>query len=103
MAVTFVIRFEVNPDRVEEFKTLLNGVLDAMRHEATFHDAILLRDPTSETRFLLYETWETLEDVLQVQVHRPYREQWHAALPHLLAKPRDIETWEPLRADRRAQ
>jgi len=65
-----------------------------------FHEAILHRDPASENQFMLYETWESHEDVLEVQIKRPYRERWHAALPELLAEPRDISMWEPTRADR---
>lgn len=51
---------------------------------------------------LLYETWESHEDVLQVQLERPYRRAWHEALPSLLVEPREISVWEPLRSDRRA-
>ena len=45
MAVTYLIRFAVKPDRVPRFLSLLNGVLDAMRAEATFREAILHEDP----------------------------------------------------------
>ena len=100
MAVTYVIKFDVVPGQRERFLALLGDVLDAMRGEPMFHEAVLHRDPASEHRFMLYETWESHEDVVAVQVHRPYREAWHAALPELLAQPRDITVWEPLRADR---
>jgi quinol monooxygenase YgiN len=99
MPVTYVIRFEVVPEKRDRFIELLNGVLDAMRSEPMFHQAILHRDPTSTNRFMLYETWESHEDVLAVQLKRPYREAWHQALPELLSAPRDISIWEPLRAD----
>ena len=36
MSVTYVIEFDVVPGARERFLELLNGVLDAMRHEATF-------------------------------------------------------------------
>lgn len=72
-----------------------------MRSEPMFHEAILHRDPASEHRFMLYETWEDHDDVLNVQIHRPYRRAWHEALPSLLEKEREIAIWEPLRADRR--
>ena len=65
-----------------------------------FHEAILHRDPESEDRFMLYETWESHEDVLAVQLRRPYRQAWHEAPPELLGSPRDISIWQPLRADR---
>jgi (4S)-4-hydroxy-5-phosphonooxypentane-2,3-dione isomerase len=100
MPVTYLIRFNVVPDRREQFLQLLNGVLDAMRAEPTFHQSVLHRDPQSEHRFMLYETWESHEDVLNVQLHKPYRKAWHDALPTLLHGERDISIWEPLRADR---
>ena len=100
MAVTYLITFHVIPDQRTRFLVLLEGVLDAMRSEPMFHEAILHRDPTSEYRFMLYETWEDHDDVLNVQLHRPYRQAWHAALPVLLEKDRDIAIWQPLRADR---
>ncbi len=100
MAVTFVIKFDVIPDQRERFLALLEGVLDAMRDEPLFHEAILHRDPESEHRFMLYETWEDLDDVVNVQLQRPYRQAWHDALPTLLTKDRDITMWTPLRDDR---
>lgn len=101
MPVTYVIRFEVAPGQRDRFLFLLNGVLDAMRSEPMFHEAVLHADPDHDHRFMLYETWEDHDDVLNVQLKRPYREEWHAALPELLIGERDIEAWQPLRADRR--
>ena len=101
MAVTYTIRFDVVPERLDEFLGLLHGVLDAMRQEPAFHEAILHRDPGSRYHFMLYETWESHEDVLNVQLHRPYRQAWHDALPTLLARDRQISIWEPLRSDRK--
>ena len=101
MPVTYLIKFEVVPERRDQFLQLLNGVLDAMRDEPMFHQAALHRDPQSAHRFMLYETWESHEDVLNVQLHKPYRKAWHDALPALLERERDISIWEPLRADRR--
>lgn len=101
MAVTYVIRFQVKPDRRDQFLGLLEGVLDAMREEPAFREAVLHRDPGSEHRFMLYETWESHEDVVTVQLHRSYRRAWHEALPAVLEQERDITIWEPLRADRK--
>lgn len=100
MPVTYVIRFEVIPEERDRFLNLLYGVLDAMRAEPNFHEAIFHRDPESEYRFMLYETWASHEDVLAIQLQRPYRQAWHEALSELLREPRDIMIWEPLRADR---
>ena len=99
MPVTYLIRFDVKPRERLRFLQLLNGVLDAMRGEAMFRGAALAVDPADENRFLLHETWESHEDVLEVQVKRPYRDEWHAALPDLLASPREITVWQSLRSD----
>lgn len=101
MAVTYLIKFHVVPEQRSRFLELLTGVLDAMRSEPVFHQAVLHRDPQSEHCFMLYETWENHEDVLNVQMHRPYRRAWHDALPTLLQQDRDISIWEPIRADRK--
>ncbi|MGH2617484.1 MAG: putative quinol monooxygenase [Thermomicrobiales bacterium] len=100
MPVTYVIRFHVVPEQRERFMILLNGVLDTMRDEPMFHQAVLHGDPEDDHRFMLCETWEDHDDVLTVQLQRPYRQAWHEALPDVLAEPRDISIWQPLRADR---
>lgn len=71
MSVTYVIAFTVKPDQRERFLSLLNGVLDAMRHEQNFRNATLHRDPADPCCFLLHETWADHQDVLDVQLHRP--------------------------------
>ena len=101
MPVTYLIKFQVVPERRGEFLELLEGVLDAMRNEPMFHEAILHSDSTSENHFMLYETWESHEDVLDVQLHRSYRQAWHDALPRVLQQERDITIWEPMRSDRK--
>jgi quinol monooxygenase YgiN len=102
MDVTYLIMFQLRPGQRDRFLDLLNGVLDAMRHEAGFVSATLHADPADAQRFLLHETWRDHHDVVEVQLHRPYRRAWHDALPELLAAPREISVWQPLRADRRA-
>lgn len=99
MSVTYVIRFQVEPAERERFLALLNGVLDAMRHEASFRSAALHADPADPCAFLLHETWADHQDVLEVQLQRPYRQAWHAALDEVLARPREISVWQVLRAD----
>ncbi|MDX3925326.1 MAG: putative quinol monooxygenase [Shinella sp.] len=101
MPVTYLIQFDVKPAEEERFLSLLNGVLDSMREEPTFHEAVLHRHPETANRFMLYETWEDHGDVLEAQLSRPYRRAWHDALPEILARERDISVWEPLRTDRR--
>lgn len=100
MAVTYLIEFTIRPEQRDRFLGLLNEVLDAMREEPMFHQAVLHVDPEDENRMALYETWEDHDDVLQVQIARPYREAWHAALPDLIEGERRISVWRPLRSDR---
>jgi quinol monooxygenase YgiN len=102
MAVTYLVEFQVVPAQRGRFLELLHGVLDAMREEPMFLEAVLHRDPEADNRFMLYESWKSHEDVVNVQLHRPYRRLWHESLPALLEQPRDISMWESLRADRSA-
>src|SRR5690349_1016028 len=101
MPVTYLIKFAVLPERRNQFLGLIEAVQDAMREEPTFLEAVLHKDPASENSFMLYETWESHEDVVNVQLHRSYRRAWHEALPTILERERDIAIWEPLRADRK--
>jgi quinol monooxygenase YgiN len=97
--VTFVVTLRVKPGRAEEFLELLTPVLDAMRHEASFVNAVLHRDAENPSLFMIYETWTSLEDVTAVQIHRDYRQDYWQRLPAQLAEPREIRVWKPLRGD----
>jgi quinol monooxygenase YgiN len=99
MSIAYVVKFKVRPSQHDRFNALLTGVLDAMRNEPMFRGAVLHRDPESENRYMLYEMWESHDDVLAVQLARPYRKAWHDALPELLEEPRDISVWAPVRQD----
>lgn len=101
MSMTYIIGFRVRPQHQERFMSLLNGVLDAMRNEAMFISATLHVDPEDPNRLMLHETWADHQDVLDVQIKRPYREEWHAALDEILDGPREIQVWRPLRSDSR--
>ncbi len=101
MSITYVIGFQVRPQQFERFQSLLDGVLDAMRHEPMFVSATLHHDPENPCRLMLHETWADHQDVLDVQLQRPYREAWHEALDEVLEGPRKIEVWRPLRSDSR--
>jgi quinol monooxygenase YgiN len=97
--VCAVIVLRIVPGRQDDFLALLHPVLDAMRHEASFVAATLHRDPADPARFLLYESWADERDLLEVQVKRPYRDAYWAALPGLLAAPREVSAWRPMRVD----
>ncbi len=96
MSETYVITFHVRSAQRERFLALLMPVLEAMRHEATFVCAALHVDPDHPDLFQLHETWTDRDDVVKVQLNRPYREAWHAALEDLLERPRDIRIWKPI-------
>jgi (4S)-4-hydroxy-5-phosphonooxypentane-2,3-dione isomerase len=100
MSVTYVVKFQIVPGKYHDFLPLLTGVLDAMRHESTFVEAMLHADPEDANKLMLYETWQDHDDVVDVQLNRPYRQAFHAALATMLAAPRDISIWRCLRADR---
>lgn len=97
--IAYVIVFTLTPGKQAEFRQLLTPVLDAMRHEAAFCSAMLHRDPETPNRFMLYETWADAKDVIEVQVHREYRQAFWAGLPQLLEVAREIQTWVPMRSD----
>ena len=99
MPVAFTVTLHVRPGQEQRFLDLLTPVLNAMRHESTFINAALHRDPADPTRFMLYETWADLDDVVRVQLKRDYRSAYHAALPGLLRSEREIAVWHPVRAD----
>jgi len=99
MPETYLIEFRVKPDRLARFHDLLNGVLDAMRHETTFLNAVLVEDSHDRSRLVLFETWADGRDVVDVQLQRPYRREWHAALDDILSEDRRISIWRPVRAD----
>ncbi|PJX28368.1 antibiotic biosynthesis monooxygenase [Advenella sp. S44] len=82
-----------------QFLGLLEPVLDAMRDEDTFVNAVLHQDPCADATYMLYETWLDREDVLNVQMHRPYRKAFWDTLPELLDQPRQIQVWKPVRTD----
>ncbi|MFH6785473.1 MULTISPECIES: putative quinol monooxygenase [Methylobacterium] len=98
MSVAYVVAFQLRPGQRERFLRLLTGVMEAMRHEATYRAATLHEDPDDPTRFLLHEIWADHEDVVNVQIHRPYRRAWHEALPELLQEDRSIAMWRPIEA-----
>jgi quinol monooxygenase YgiN len=97
--LAIVIPLHVKPGCEDEFLRLLTPVLDAMRHEATFINAVLHRDAADPTRFMLYETWADREDLVAVQMKRDYRRAYEARLPDLLREPRQAQLWQRLRAD----
>ena len=94
-----LVSLHLKVGREDEWLSLLTPVLDAMRHEPTFVNAMLYRDPDDPTRFMLYETWADRDDLVNVQMKRGYRSAYEARLPDLLREPRQAQVWRRLRAD----
>ncbi|CAH2396156.1 putative quinol monooxygenase [Mesorhizobium escarrei] len=94
-----VVSNHVKPGHEAEYVELVTPVLDAMRHEKTFINTVLNRDPEDPTRFMLYETWADKADFLEVQMTREYRKTYEARLPEILRAPRVMQYWEPIRED----
>ncbi len=82
-----------------EYLALVNEVNEAMRHEPTFVNTVLHRSADDPGLFMLHETWQNREDFFAVQMRRPYRAKYEARLPELLRAPREMQVFEPLRAD----
>jgi len=97
--VVLVIGLHLKEDVEAEFMALLLPLLDAMRHEATFINTVLHRDPQDPMRLMLYETWADMTDLVEVQVNRPYRAAYAERLDDLLCEPRTVEIWQRLRSD----
>ena len=94
-----VVSIHLKPGREQEWLDLVKPVLDAMRHEPTFINAVLHRDPDDPTHFMLYETWADRDDLVDVQMKRGHRTAYEARLPDLLREPRQARVWHPVRAD----
>ena len=97
--VAFTVTLHVKPGREAEFLDLLAPVLDAMRHEPSFINAVLHRSPDDPTLFMIYETWTDRDELVQVQIPRDYRQAYIAALPDLLRQERGVTVWHPMRGD----
>lgn len=97
--VAVIVSIHLKPDCEAEFLALLTPVLDAMRDEATFINTVLHRDAEDPTRFMLYETWASRDDLVVVQLKRAYRQAYEARLPELVREPRQAQLWQPLRGD----
>lgn len=97
--MTYVITFDVKPGQAERFRAVIDPVLDAIRGEDGVIYTSLNRDLENENRFLLFETWSDHDDVMTVQLQRPYRAEMNAAFEDILINPQEVAVWQPLRAD----
>jgi quinol monooxygenase YgiN len=99
MSVAYTIEFEVRPGERERFLSLLGDVMRAMSREETYRGAMLHEDPERPLHFLLHEVWADHDEVVDVQLHRPYRAEWHAALPEIIVGERRIGIWRPIETE----
>ena len=88
----FFVNFDVKPGQEQEFRGVLDPLLDTMSAEARFVNYFLLQHETVPNRFTIYETWlGTAEEFLAVEMPRPYRQEYEAAVESVLTRPREVE------------
>jgi quinol monooxygenase YgiN len=98
-ALVFYVHLHLKSDCVEEWKALVQDVIDNMSHENTFVNCYLLQSMESETLFTLYETWSepSPQAFIQNQMGKAYRAFYEAKLPTLLETPRSAAILNCLR------
>jgi quinol monooxygenase YgiN len=96
----FFVHFDVKPRKEREFRKVLDPLLDTMSRETRFVNYFLLQHENEISRFVIYETWlGTAEEFQTVEMPRPYRQEYEAAVAGVLAKPREVErNWKLLYA-----
>jgi len=88
----FFVNFDIKPGREQEFRGVLDPLLDTMSAEARFVNYFLLQHETVPNRFTIYETWlGTVEEFLAAEMPRPYRQEYEVAVESVLARPREVE------------
>lgn len=92
-----VVTIHVKPDCVDEFLRILNKVADAVRGEPMLVSNVAHQDPEDSTKFMLWEIWSDQKDFFEVQMIKEYRKPYEERLLELLAEPREVRIWKPLR------
>lgn len=79
------IRFRIKPGRREEFRQALYNIIETMKHEPTWIDAIVLDDPENPDDLLLYETWAGSKEAwIAEQLDREYRVPYEKIVAELV-------------------
>lgn len=91
------VTIHIKPDCIDEFLHILNQVADAVRGEPTLVSNVAHQDPEDPTKFMLWEIWADQKDFFEVQMLKEYRKPYETRLPDLLAEPRVVRIWKPLR------
>jgi quinol monooxygenase YgiN len=94
-----LLRIPVKAGFENEYLSLINAVIDEMRHETSFVNAVVHRSTEDPTVFFLHETWLGRDELFTVQIKRSYRESYEARLPQILRGPREITILEPFRRE----
>jgi len=94
-----LVRIPVKAGFENEYLSLINAVIDEMRHETSFVNTVVHRSTEDPTVFLLHETWLGRDEFFTVQMKRSYRESYEARLPQIMRAPREITILEPLRRE----
>jgi quinol monooxygenase YgiN len=89
-----LVTIPLKPGRANEFLTLLDDVIAAMRSEETFINVAVLQGADDPDTIILYETWIDRDDFSFVQRKRTYRDTYEARLPELLREPRRVEFYD---------
>src|SRR6266851_5467250 len=79
-----LVRIPVKAGFENEYLSLINAVIDEMRHETSFVNAVVHRSTEDPTVFLLHETWLGRDEFFTVQMKRSYRESYEARLPGIM-------------------
>lgn len=97
--LVFYAEFNVKPECIDKFVKGATKVLEAMSNEDTFVSTFFHRDINDPNKFTLYERWNevSMDEFIKNQLQgKPYRDEYEAYLPDLLASPRTFTVLEPL-------
>lgn len=90
--VQVVARLVAFPDKVEEAKALLLGLIEPTRQEAGFIQYNLLQNQTDPTDFTFVEEWESHE-ALDTHLASTHIQAAIARIPELIAEGPDIRRY----------
>ena len=67
-----LVRIPVKAGFENEYLSLINAVIDEMRHETSFVNAVVHRSTEDPTVFLLHETWLGRDEVFTVHANEAF-------------------------------
>ncbi len=95
--LVFYVKLQVKPQHIDEWRQAVNTIVECMSQESAFVSCYLHQDSQDPCEFSLYERWRepSVEAFLRNQM-KPYRIEYDAKLPGLLARPREAAILKPL-------